>query len=66
MLKENTSIFILMAFALVLILVLMEHAQRVRFGASVYKMAPRVLILVLMEHAQRDRKSMCTPEFEKS
>ena len=37
----------------VLILILMEHAQRDEVKALVWEQAKQVLILILMEHAQR-------------
>ena len=52
MLKENA--FILVAFAIgVLILILMEHAQRELNHLFTFKFIHYVLILILMEHAQR-------------
>ena len=42
----------------VLILILMEHAQR-EYTELANKMVMQVLILILMEHAQRERRTHC-------
>ena len=41
----------------VLILILMEHAQREGAEVKLYQQVDRVLILILMEHAQRVQKN---------
>ena len=57
MLKEHVGSIDFKVNGSVLILVLMEHAQRIR-QEFVYDRRYYVLILILMEHAQRDmRKS---------
>ena len=43
---------------MVLILILMEHAQRAQRINSCYIAICAVLILILMEHAQRDLQSI--------
>ena len=48
----------------VLILILMEHAQRVVSLASFIKSDDAVLILILMEHAQREYKDSVTYDLD--
>ena len=42
--------------SIVLILILMEHAQREIWQIAIYIHVTGVLILILMEHAQRENK----------
>ena len=53
MLKEHVGSIEFKVKGCVLIIVLMEHAQRIR-QEFVYDRRYYVLILILMEHAQRD------------
>ena len=54
MLKETiTKSWSLTSFT-VLILILMEHAQRVALAITIELVLACVLILILMEHAQRE------------
>ena len=55
MLKENKKYKIMKATFNVLILILMEHAQRVSRISVIRCHNIIVLILILMEHAQRER-----------
>ena len=54
MLKENPTAAATQQTIVVLILILMEHAQRARKGDATIKGQEGVLILILMEHAQRE------------
>ena len=54
MLKEVSRIDVKQNPKTVLILILMEHAQRVVEDEGVIHHGIQVLILILMEHAQRD------------
>ena len=54
-----------MRFRRVLILILMEHAQREFVGVGDY-LVTAVLILILMEHAQRDNAKRVQARFAAS
>ena len=54
MLKETWSPDFKSIDEIVLILILMEHAQRDRIKYDTLTCLTKVLILILMEHAQRD------------
>ena len=58
MLKECTHLGNRIKYTLVLILILMEHAQRAKEFGSYSLHCQRVLILILMEHAQRAMEKM--------
>ena len=54
MLKEDAAVAQCDGIVPVLILILMEHAQREYWSLCIWNIPNKVLILILMEHAQRD------------
>ena len=54
MLKEGASVYKMAPSVVVLILILMEHAQRDTLYKQGENAWEEVLILILMEHAQRE------------
>ena len=56
MLKESLDMVEDEGVVYVLILILMEHAQRGYAGEPLLPLQVSVLILILMEHAQREKR----------